>query len=110
MIDKDRAIQTVVEDMGARVRLSAIRKGLQEAGFSPSESHEIISAAIEQRKDQRVQSQGSGLPTAIAVIGLATVILVVTYFMAWSWCVYLVSAGLLSCGAYLCYREPKGRE
>ncbi len=96
--------------MAVRERLSTIRKGLQKAGFSPSESHEIISAAIDRRKDQRVQSQGSQRPAAIAVIGLATVILVVTYFMAWSWRVYLVSAGLLSCGAYLCYRKPKGGE
>jgi len=106
MIDKEHAIQTVVEDMASRERLSKIRKGLQKAGFSPSESHEIISAAIEQRKDQRVQSQGSGRPAAIAVIALATVILVVTYFMAWSWRVYLVSAGMLCWGAYLCYRKP----
>ena len=66
MIDKERAIQTVMEDMGARERLSVIRKGLDSAGFSPAETHEIISAAIERRKGDRQEQEVPGATPAMA--------------------------------------------
>ena len=66
MIDKEHAIQTVVEDLGAGERLSAIRKGLETAGFSSEEIHEIISAAIEQRKASRQEQEVPGATPAMA--------------------------------------------
>jgi len=60
MNDKEWAIQTVVQAFESRERLSSIRKCLQKEGFSPAEIHEIISAAIEQRKAARL-SLGVGV-------------------------------------------------
>ena len=106
MTDKERAVQTTVEDMGARVRLSVIRKNLQKAGFAPDEIHEIISAAIEHRKEKRVKREASGREAAVAVIGLGITVLIITAAMAPAGGVYLVPGGLLSYGAYLWYGKP----
>ena len=106
MIDKERAIQTVVEDMGARERLSAIRKGLETAGFSPEEIHEIITAAIELRKANRREREASGAGPGIVIIGLASLILIGTYCMAPPGGYYLIPGGLFVYGAYLCYGKP----
>ena len=108
MIDKEHAIQTVLEDMDARVRLSAIRKSLQKTGFSPAESHEIISAAIERRKAQRAKPLESNREAAIAVIGLGITLLIIIAAATLSWRVYLLPLGLLSWGIYLWCRKPRG--
>ena len=108
MIDKERAIQTVVEDMGARERLSAIRKGLESAGFSPEEIHEIISEAIERRKTGRQEREASGIGAGTVVMILAVLIMAVTFVWTWTpsgWAV-LVPGGLFVYGAYLWYGKP----
>ena len=106
MIDKEHAIQTVVEDMGARERLSVIRKNLDSAGFSPTEIHEIISAAIEQRKAGRREREASGSGTGIAVILLAILIMAVTFVWTPSGWAVLVPGGLFVYGAWLWHGKP----
>ncbi|MBT3199303.1 MAG: hypothetical protein HN350_05255 [Phycisphaerales bacterium] len=108
MIDREHAIQTTLEDMNARVRLSSIRKDLQNAGFSPEETHEIITAAIEHRKASRKQSEESGQGAAVAVFGLGFAVLIITFMMARSGGVYIIPGGLFVYGAYLWYGKPSG--
>jgi hypothetical protein len=106
MIDKERAIQTVMEDMGARERLSSIRKGLGSAGFSPEEIHEIISEAIERRKASRQEPKLSGVGLEMIIIGLGVITLVITCCAAPPRIYYGIPNVLLAYGFYLWYIKP----
>ncbi len=91
-------------------RLSSIRAGLENAGFSPDEIHQIIAEALERRKGKQEEQQESGREGAILVLVLATVVVVVTYLLAAPGGLYLVPVGLFSYGFYLWYGKPKGRD
>ena len=108
MIDKERAIQTVVEDMGARERLSAIRKDLNIAGFSSEETHEIISAAIERRKASRQGLDVSRIGLDMIIISLGVITRVATYCMALPRGYYSISGVMLVYGFCLWYTKPGG--
>lgn len=95
-----------MEDMGARERLSSIRKGLDSAGFSSEEIHEIISTAIERRKVNRQERETSGSGAGIAVILLAILIMAVTFVVTQSGWAVLVPGGLFVYGAWLCHGKP----
>lgn len=106
MTDKEYAIKVTLDGMSDKVRLSSIRKSLRGLGFSPEDVHEIITAALERRKESRKQRESSGRGVAAAVIVLGLIILVLTYCLAWRGGLYLVPGGLLSYGAYLWYGKP----
>ena len=106
---KERAIQTVEEDLDSRRRVSSIREGLRKAGFSPDEVNEIVAAGIQRRKARREERQHSGRQRAVPVLVLAILIVLVTYWMAAPAGVYLVPLGLFSYGFYLWYGKPRRR-
>ena len=109
MIDKEHAIKTVMEDMGARERLSSIRKGLDSAGFSSEEIHEIISTAIERRTANRQELKFSGIGLDVVIMGLGVITLIGIYCVAPSGIYYAIPNVLLIYGYFLWYAK-RGKE
>ena len=109
-MDRETAIQTVVEDIESRQRVSWIRQGLANAGFSPDEIQEIIAEALEQLKTGREERREAGREPAIAVFALGILIAVVTYLLGGWKEIYIGPVCLFSYGAYLWYGKPRGRD
>jgi hypothetical protein len=112
MIDKKHAIATVIEDIGAKVRLSKIRGGLHNAGFSPEETREIISIAVDQRRANRHRASSPRRDAAIVAIAAVTLIaigVVIAWAMASIGGLLIIPIGLLCCGAWLWSRKPESK-
>ena len=100
-MEKEQAIQTAAEDLGSGERVSEIRRGLTQEGFSPDEIREILAGAVALRRAERHEDRKSGRTAAIIVLALGFAILIGTYLAAPPGGVYLVPVGLLSLGFYL---------
>lgn len=109
-MDKAQAIQTVVDDLVARERLSTIRGNLTASGFSPEETHEIICTAIEQKRSARRESVGIGFRLEIVLMAIGLTILLIMGCASPPRMYFAIPNVMLFYGFYLWWIRPASKQ
>ncbi|MDP6633336.1 MAG: hypothetical protein QGG42_00375 [Phycisphaerae bacterium] len=106
MFTKEQMIRIVAEDVSNGKRLSAVRRDLATAGYSPEETHEIITGAVEGRRERREQRESAGLAAGPVIMILGLVIMALTFVSTGSGWAVLVPGGLFAYGGYVWHGKP----